>query len=507
MSRGTRKNCKTLPFSVKFAVKILPFRAVSAFQNLPFCAKYAVKNLLFRADGIKIKNRDNIMAFYRKIYQKLLIWKKESNGSTVLLLSGARRIGKSFLCEQFGKNEYKSMIIIDFGNIPNEIREIFENDSSDLDMFFAKLSAFYRTHLFKRESLIVFDEVQLFPYARQLLKYLVCDGRYDYMETGSLLSLKQNVKDIVIPSEEEEIQMFPMDFEEFLLALGDETTVPLLRSCFERKKLLGQALHRRIMNDFRQYLLVGGMPQAVMEYVTSKDFARTDKVKKQILTLYRNDIAKYAGSYKNKVTAIFDELPGQLSKKEKKYKLSSINKNARLRGYEDAFLWLNDGMIANPCFNVTDPNVGLALSGDHATQKIYMADTGLLVTHTFKDNDYSDNELYRAILLDKLNINEGMLLENAAAQMLRCNGHRLFFYSRVDNNNRENMMEIDFLIAKRKKICPVEVKSSHYQTHSSIDKFRRRFSSKLGDAYILYTKDIMVKNNIIHLPVYMAMFL
>ena len=447
------------------------------------------------------------MAFRRKAYQKLLDWKKESNGSTVLLLSGARRIGKSFLCEQFGKNEYKSAIIIDFGKTSKEIKGIFENDSANLNMFFTKLSAFFNTKLYKRKSLIVFDEVQMFPLARQLLKYLVADGRYDYIETGSLLSLKQNVQDIVIPSEEEELKMFPMDFEEFLLALGDETTVPLLRSCFEQKKPLGQALHRKVMNDFRQYLLIGGMPQAVMEYVIHKDFARADKIKKQILALYRNDISKYAGSYKNKVTAIFDEIPGQLSKKEKKYKLSSIDKNARLRSYEDAFMWLNDGMIANPCFNTTDPNIGLALSGDHTTQKLYMADTGLLVTHTFRDNDYSNNELYRAILLDKLNINEGMILENAAAQMLAFNGHRLFFYSRVDTNNRKNMMEIDFLIKKRKKICPIEVKSHYYNAHSSLDKFRRKFSSKLGDAYILYAKDLMIKDGIIHLPVYMTMFL
>ena len=452
------------------------------------------------------------MVFHRKTYQKLLEWKKDVDRRTVLLISGARRVGKSFLCEQFGKNEYKSMLLIDFGNVPKGVKDIFENDSADLDMFFTKLSALYNTQLYRRSgstelSLIVFDEVQLFPYARQLLKYLVADGRYDYIETGSLLSLKQNIQDILIPSEEEEIQMFPMDFEEFLWAMGDETTMPLLKSCFELRKPLGQALHRKVMNVFRQYMLVGGMPQAVLEYAEHKDFARTDKIKKQILTLYRNDIAKYAGRYKNKVTSIFDALPGQLSKKEKKYKLSSINKNARSRNYEDAFLWLNDGMIANPCFNATDPNVGLALSSDYSTQKLYMADTGLLVTHAFWDNDYSDNELYRAILLDKLSINEGMLVENITSQMLRCNGHRLFFYSRAASETRKNLMEIDFLIIRKKKICPVEVKSGNYRFHSSLDKFRCKFSSMLGDAYIIYTKDILVKDGIVHLPVYMTMFL
>ena len=447
------------------------------------------------------------MLLKRKLYRGLQRWKNESNGTSALLINGARRVGKSFLCEQFGKNEYRSMIIIDFGKITKEIEDIFENDSNDFDLFFAKLSAFYRTQLFARESLIVFDEVQLFPKARQLLKYLVSDGRYDFIETGSLLSIKQNVKDILIPSEEEEIEMFPFDFEEFLWALGDEVTIPFLRNCFEQRKPLGQALHRKVMNDFRQYLLVGGMPQAVVEYVGKKDFAAADRVKKRILTLCRNDIVKYAGGNKSKVTAIFDALPGQLSRKEKKYKLSSISKDARMRDYEDAFMWLNDGMITNPCYNATDPNIGLALSGDHTTQKQYMGDTGLLVTHTFSDNSYSSNELYRAVLLDRLSINEGMLMENVVSQMLRYNGHRLYFYSRVDSGNRRDMMEVDFLIARERKICPVEVKSSAYKEHSSLDKFRKRFSTTLGDAYILYTKDVMIKDGVIHLPIYMAMFL
>jgi predicted AAA+ superfamily ATPase len=261
------------------------------------------------------------------------------------------------------------------------------------------------------------------------------------------------------------------------------------------------------MNDFRQYLLVGGMPQAVIAYLANKDFGSADRAKKRILTLYRNDIAKYAGVNKGKVTSIFDTLPGQLSKKEKKYKLSSISKDARTREYEDAFMWLDDGMIVNPCYNATDPNVGLALSGDYSRQKLYMCDTGLLVTHTFRDNRYTDNELYRAILLDKLNINEGMIMENAVAQMLRTNGHRLFFYSRGDSNNRQDMIEIDFLLARSNKISPIEVKSSAYRAHSSLDKFKKKFASTLGEAFILYTKDVMARDDIIHLPVYMAMFL
>jgi len=447
------------------------------------------------------------MVLKRKIYQELIDWKNNRRGASALLINGARRVGKSYICQMFGNTEYKSMIIVDFSNLSNFVRDVFENDITDLDMFFAKLSAYYETVLHVRESLIVFDEVQLFPIARQLLKHLVADGRYDYIETGSLISIRHNVKDILIPSEEESLEMHPLDFEEFLWAMGNETTVPFIRQCYEQLRPLGQALHRKVMNDFRQYLLVGGMPQAVLAYAEGKDFSASDTEKKSILNLYRNDIARYATGYKGKVTAIFDALPGQLAKKEKKYKLSSIGKNARMRDYENAFMWLADGLIANPCFNATDPNVGLALSIDHTTHKLYMADTGLLVTHTFCNRKYIDNALYKAILLDKLNINEGMLMENIVAQMLRCNGHRLFFYSRSESGNRANSIEIDFLITNGRKVCPIEVKSSAYRAHSSLDKFRRKFSRALGDAYILYTKDVMVREGIIHLPVYMAMFL
>lgn len=443
----------------------------------------------------------------RKLYDRLLEWKREAQGSSALLIDGARRVGKSFLTREFGQNEYKSMIIIDFANVSKEILDLIENESSDLDLFFAKLSAFYGKQLHKRNSLIVFDEVQLCPRARQLIKYLVADGRYDYIETGSLISLKKNVQDIVLPSEEEHILMFPLDFEEFLWAMGDEATVPLLRQAFDKLQPLGQAMHRKIMNDFRQYVLVGGMPQAVLEYIKEKDFAKVDRVKKRILTLYRNDISKFAAGYESKVNSIFDNIAGQLAKKEKKYTLASMGKNSRYRDYENAFVWLDDAMIINTCFNATDPNVGLGLSREHTTQKCYMADTGLLVTHAFWDNDYSDNNLYRAVLFDKININEGMIMENTVAQILRSSGHRLYFYSRSDSQHRENHMEIDFLIRQGNKICPVEVKSSAYRKHSSLDKFQSKFHQKLGRSYLLYPKDIMVKDEVVHLPLYMAMFL
>ena len=445
--------------------------------------------------------------FKRKIYEELIKWKRISNGSTALLIDGARRVGKSYIAEEFAKNEYKSYILVDFGNVPNDVLHLFAQESSDLDLFFAKLSAFYGIKLFKRDSLIVFDEVQQFPRARQLIKYLVADGRYDYLETGSLIRLKKNVQDIIIPSEEEHIEMFPMDFEEFLWAMGDTVTVPLIKACFESKKPLGQALHRKIMNDFRQYVLVGGMPQSVAAYLNGKDFEASDMAKRRILKLYHDDVSKFAEGYEDKVFALFDGIPAQLSKKEKKYKLSSLGKKARFRSYEDSFVWLNESMIVNTCFNATDPNVGLALSADHSTQKCYMADTGLLVTQTFMDKAFTENGLYRAILFDKLSINEGMIMENVVAQMFRTNGHKLYFYSRSDATNRKNDMEIDFLITEGNKICPIEVKSNNYVSHSSLDKFRDKFSSKIGNSYILYSKDVIVKDGIIHLPIYMAMFL
>ena len=440
----------------------------------------------------------------RKIYDELLAWKKYSNGSSAMMIDGARRVGKSFIAEEFAKAEYRSHILIDFGRVSKEVLDLFVNDGVDLDLFFAKLSAFFSTVLYRRESLIIFDEVQQFPLARQMIKYLVADGRYDYLETGSLIRLKKNVQNIIIPSEEEHIDMFPMYFEEFLWAMGDEAPYPLIKNCFEAKKPLGAALHRKIMNDFRQYILVGGMPQAVIAYLDGKNFEAADFAKRRILRLYHEDVAKFAEGYEDKVFSVFDGIPSQLSRKEKKYKLSSLGKQARFRNYEDSFVWLNEAMIVNTCFNATDPHVGLAASADNATAKYYMADTGLLVTQTFQDKKFTDNELYRAILFDKLNINEGMLMENIVAQMLRLKRPRLYFYSRSDNLHRENNMEIDFLILDGKKIAPVEVKSGNYRQHSSLDKFRRHFSSVIGSSYILYSKDVMIKDDIIHLPLYMA---
>ena len=445
--------------------------------------------------------------FERKLYQKLLEWKEISNGSTAMLIDGARRVGKSYLAEEFAKREYKSYMVINFSNVNNMIKDIFENDFMDLDLFFNKLSFAFGATLYERESLIIFDEVQRYPKARELIKFLVADGRYDYIETGSLISIKHNIEDIVIPSEEEHLMLHPFDFEEFLWAMGDRVTVPFIKSCFEQEQPLGEAAHRKAMNSFRQYMLVGGMPQAVAEYAATKDFARVDRIKSIILNLYRQDITRFAQGYESKVQAIFDEIPGQLSKKEKKFAITSLGKDSKTRTYEDAFMWLTDGMIINNCYNATDPSVGLSMYLDVTSRKCYMADTGLLVTHAFHDNDYMENELYKAVLLDRINVNEGMLMENIVAQTFRVNGHKLFFYARNDNVERKNHMEIDFLISKKNKICPVEVKSSRYNKHSSLDKFRAKFKGRIGQSYILYTKDLKREEDILYLPLYMGMFL
>lgn len=399
--------------------------------------------------------------------------------------------------------------MVDFAHLPGGVRDIFEQDSGDLDVFFLKLSAVYGKTLYQCESVVIFDEVQLYEPARQLIKYLVADGRYDYIETGSLVTLKKHEgkRDTLIPSEEEHLKMYPLDFEEFLWAKGDEATMPALWTFFRRQMPLGQALHRRVMNDFRTYMLVGGMPQAVCEFVRSGDLEQVDRIKRRIVNLYREDVSKFAKGYEARVFAIFDQIPSQLSKREKKFKLADLGRSARFRSYKDAFVWLDETMVVNTCLNAEDPGGALAMSADHSTLKCYMGDTGLLVTLAFWDQAYHDNDLYRAILLDRMNVNEGMLAENVVAQMLRAAGHQLFFYSRSDSRTRANTMEIDFLVPRGRKICPVEVKSGRYQRHASLDKFTVRFGKRLGQSYILYGKDVMEKDGIIHLPLYMAMFL
>ena len=448
----------------------------------------------------------------RKIYDQMLDWKQQETGKSALLLQGARRVGKSYIAEAFARNEYSSHILIDFNRTTQEVRDMFIHDIDNLDLFFLKLSTYYNVKLKPRDSLIIFDEVQLFPRARSVIKYLVQDGRYDYLEMGSLLSIKENVKDILIPSEEEQLNLYPMDFEEFLWATGNETMMQIIRECFNRLEPLGDALHRKAMDAFRQYLIVGGMPQAIETYVKSGDFEKTDTVKRRILNLYRDDIQKHARGYSLKAKAVFDELPSQLKNQNRHFKLSALKEGARYSEYREPLFWLSDAMIVNCCYNATEPVFGLRLNQDRTILKCYMADTGLLVSHAFDEKGIVQEEVYKKLLLDKLEVNMGMVMENVVAQMLTASGHKLYFYTNADREHKENRMEIDFLIAKNKitnrhNISPIEVKSSKGYALSSLKKFMIKFNEQLHVPYVLHTGDVKEENGIVYLPLYMAMLL
>ena len=443
----------------------------------------------------------------RKIYQRLKQWKEEG-GRTALLIDGARRVGKTHIALEFAKREYKTFLFIDFNRAGSAVKTLFNEGLEDLDTFFATLSALYNVRLHRRESLVVFDEVQLFPRARAAIKYLVEDGRFDYLETGSLMSIKRNVQDIVIPSEEEHVRMFPMDFEEFLWALGYETLMPFIQECFASKRALGQALHRKAMDLFRQYMIVGGMPQVVDNFARNRDFALADRVKRTILDLYRADIAKHAVGYETRVRSIFEEIPSQLQKHEKKFRLSSLKKEARFRDYKDALFWLDDAMIVNTCYNSTEPNVGLNLNSERTTLKCYMADTGLLLSHAFDEKAIVSQGLYPQ-LFERLEINRGMLVENIVAQMLAASNHKLYFYSNSSREDAASRMEIDFLIASstlssRHNISPIEVKSGKNYTLSSLKKFMSKYAGMLHTPYVVHPRDMREEGGIVFLPYYMV---
>lgn len=445
----------------------------------------------------------------RKIYTTLLDWKERRAGKTALLIDGARRVGKSYIVEAFAKKEYRSYILIDFFTASQDVKDLFENYLHDLDTFFLFLSNYYQVKLYPRETLIIFDEVQEFPRARGAIKYLVADGRYDYIETGSLMSIKKNVQDALIPSEEHHVNLYPMDFEEFLWALGDDMLMPFIKERFEKKQPLGPALHRKAMDLFRQYLIVGGMPQAVKEFVESRDFDEVDRVKRDILTLYRADMMKHAQGYEIKVARVFDEIPAQLQKHERKFKLADLEKNARMRDYEDALFWLDDAMIVNTCYNSTAPNIGLKLNMDRLTLKCYMADTGLLISHAFDENGIVSEEIYKKILFDKLEVNMGMIVENVVAQMLVASGHKLYFYSNPSREDKNARMEIDFLIAKdkisnRHNISPIEVKSSTRYTLTSLRKFVTKYKDQTHIPYVIHPNDFKEEDGIVYLPLYMT---
>lgn len=452
------------------------------------------------------------MILKRKIYNKLLNWKKECNGTKAILIEGARRIGKSTVCEEFGKNEYKSYIVVDFARATQNVKDYFEKYLNDMDTFFMLLSTAYGKKLYARNSLIIFDEIQMFPKAREAIKYLVADGRYDFIETGSLISIRENVKDIVIPSEERHIKMYPMDFEEFAWALKEDALIDYIRMCFEKRESLDRELHNRAMLLFKQYMLIGGMPRSVVLFMENhKAFDASDREKRDILELYRSDIMKINAQYKSKVIAIFDQIPGLLSQHEKRVIFKRVGEGSYAEQYEETFFWLADSMISNECFLCNDPNVGLSINETRTYVKCYMGDTGLLVSHAFDENELLESEVYKQIFAGQLSLNEGMLYENVIAQMLVANGHKLYFYTHYNEEKHRNDIEIDFILSNNSKLkykmYPIEVKSGTRYTTKSILKFRERYSKRIGECYIIHPRNLIMKDGLICIPPYMTICL
>lgn len=450
-----------------------------------------------------LRERGEKAMFKRKIYDRLLQWKEESQGRTALMIEGARRVGKSTVAETFGKNEYDSYILIDFSIASQTVKDLFY-DLSDLNFFFLQLQLLYRTDLIERRSLIIFDEVQLFPMARQAIKALVKDGRYDYIETGSLISIRKNVKDILIPSEERKISMYPMDYEEFLWAIGDETTTKLLRNAFSNRKAAGEQMNRKLMRDFRLYMLIGGMPQAVDEYLRTNNFRLVDQVKRDILNLYEDDFRKIDPT--GRISMLFDAIPAELNKNASRYQVSSVLGNERADSILELIAELKDSKTVSVAYHANDPNTGMSNHKDLGKFKLFLADTGLFTTLVFKDKDFTENSIYEKLLSDKLSVNLGYLYENIVAQMLTAKGNELFYYTFMNEKTRHNY-EIDFILTRNNKICPIEVKSSGYKTHASLDKFSEKYSGRIAEKYLVYTKDLQKDKDVLMLPVYMVPFL
>lgn len=443
------------------------------------------------------------MTFKRKIYDKFLEWKKNSDGKTALLVEGARRIGKSTIVEEFAKNEYESYILIDFTKASKEVLNLFD-DISDLNYIFLRLQLIYHKELHQRKSLIIFVEVQFCPKARQAIKHLVADHRYDYMETGSLISIRKNVKDILIPSEERQVQMYPMDFEEFKWALGDTVTIKLLRESFEKYQPLGDDLNRRMMRDFRLYMLVGGMPKAVSTYIETNNMRLVDEEKRDILRLYESDFMKIDST--GKAAMLFKSIPSQLEKNASRYQVSSVLENQRNSTVLELISEMESSKTVLVSYKSDDPNAGLTRTKDLENFKLFVCDTGLFTTMLFMDKDFTDNIIYEKLLSDKLSVNLGYLYENVVAQILKANGNSLFYYTFLDEKSRHNF-EIDFLLARNNKVCPIEIKSSGYKTHASLDAFSEKYSSRILNKYLVYTKDLGKDKDVFSIPVYMTMFL
>lgn len=448
----------------------------------------------------------DIMIFKRKLYTEMLQWKQDSNGTSALLIKGARRVGKSTLAKEFAKHEYDSFIAIDFAKCSKEVRDLFD-DISDLDYIFMRLQMMYKVTLRPRASVIIFDEVQKCPNARQAIKYLVEDGRYDYIETGSLLSIKQNVKNIIIPSEEDELTLNPLDYEEFKWTLGDEVSIPMLRQFFEKRKSMGDEANRNLMRDFRLYMLVGGMPQAVKTYLETKNMGRVDQAKRRIIRLYEKDFMKIDPS--GMASKLFMAIPSELTRNASRYTVNApTDGDGRHDRLMEVIFDMHDSMVVNMAYhaNANDPNVGMALHKDTDRYKMFMADTGLFITLAFWDKKFTENIIYEKLLSDKLSADLGYVYENVVAQMLKANGHELYYYT-WPSETSNHLYEVDFLLSNGTKIDPIEIKSSGYKTHKSQDLFCEKFSSRVNKRYLIYTKDLRKEENIIYLPAYMALFL
>ena len=447
------------------------------------------------------------MDIERDIYTRLMKWKNETKGRKALLIEGARRVGKSTIAEKFAHEQYRSYILVDFNNAPKKVRDNFEN-LNQLDIFFQNLSLEYNVRLYPRESLIIFDEIQKFPKAREAVKYLVADGRYDFLETGSLISIRENVDEISIPSEERKIRMYPVNFNEFMKAMNEDILLEYIGTCWKKKEPLDREMHVKAMRLFKEYMLVGGMPQSIVAYKdNNRDFYASDIEKRDILGLYRDDIKKASKRYSSRVSAIFDNIPGYLAKHEKKVVLSKIENNARFSQYDDPLFWLDDSMICNLCYKCSDPNVGFALNKEDSEVKCYMGDTGLLVSLAFSENEITDQQLYKLIMDGKLSLNEGMIYENMIAQMIAAEGKKLYFYTRYSEEKHRNDIEIDFLLSNESKtqlkIFPIEVKSAKNYKTMSLERFNSLYSQRIAQSLIIHPKNFVYGENIIKIPPYM----
>lgn len=447
------------------------------------------------------------MEIKRKIYNKILEWKQTCNGKKALLIEGARRIGKSTVAETIGKNEYKSYVSIDFNQASKKVLDSFD-DMTNLDIFFQTISLEYNVRLYPRESLVIFDEIQKFPKAREAIKYLVADGRYDFIETGSLISIKENVEAITLPSEERKIKMYPVDFEEFMIYMNEEILLEHIEECYKNKQPLEQKMHAKAMHLFKEYMLVGGMPQAIVAFAKNgRDFSAADVEKRDILELYRDDIKKAAKRYHSRVSALFENIPAYLSTHEKKVVLKEIEEGASFDRYNEPLFWLDDSMICNLCYKCNDPNVGFALNRNDSAVKCYMGDTGLLVSLAFSENEIMEEQLYRQIMNDRLSLNEGMLYENVISQMISAKERKLYFYTRYSEEKHRNDIEIDFLLSNESKtnfrVLPIEVKSSKNYTTTSLGRFKEIFGKKIAMQYIIHPKNLVIEGDVIKIPPYM----